>query len=261
MAGITAFDIIGELKSLEEKGIIDSGVRKKWRAKVVNEGVTEEIIEQMAIFKMREMEIRQGEQIRDAEKKRAVESQRAEPSTTESITSEIQTVEPEPIPTSVTVSDIITELKRLVENGVIDSKIGKKWESKAVKEGVTEEIISHITAFRKRENEVRKEAEQIAKSKTGPGSGFSSGNTKAEGTTSSIISIIALVLGIMGFIVPFIAAVFIVPVALALGCVSVHRKEKFGKAAVVLALIGIAWMVFVSSELIIIYKDPLHPIF
>lgn len=259
MAGITAFDIIGELKSLEEKGIIHSKVRKMWVSKVVNEGVTEEIMEQMASFKMREMEIRQEEQIMDAEKTRAVESFGAEPHTTESNTPEIQTEpEPEPIPTSATVSDIITELRRLVENGVIHSRIGKKWESKAVKEGVTEEILAQITVFRKREMEVRKEAEQIAKSKTGPGSGFSSGNTKAEGTTSSI-SIIALVLGIMGLFVPFIAGIFIVPVALALGCVSVHKKEKFGKVAVVLALIGIGWIFFVSSELETIFRDPFAP--
>ena len=261
MAGITAFDIIGELKSLEEKGIIHSKVRKMWVSKVVNEGVTEEIMEQMASFKMREMEIRQEEQIRDAEKTRAVESFGAEPHTTESNTPEIQTEpEPETISTSATVSDIITELRRLVENGVIHSRIGKKWESKAVKEGVTEEIIAQITVFRKREMEVRKEAEQIAKSKTGPGSGFSSGNTKAEGTTSSI-SIIALVLGIMGLFVPFIAGIFIVPVALALGCVSVHKKEKYGKVAVVLALIGIVGLVVVSSELKTIFKDPFAPNF
>ena len=261
MAGITAFDIIGELKSLEEKGIIHSKVRKMWVSKVVNEGVTEEIMEQMASFKMREMEIRQEEQIRDAEKTRAVESFGAEPHTTESNTPEIQTEpEPETISTSATVSDIITELRRLVENGVIHSRIGKKWESKAVKEGVTEEIIAQITVFRKREMEVRKEAEQIAKSKTGPGSGFSSGNTKAEGTTSSI-SIIALVLGIMGLFVPFIAGIFIVPVALALGCVSVHKKEKYGKVAVVLALIGIVGLVVVSSELMTIFKDPFAPNF
>jgi len=198
MAGITAFDIIGELKSLEEKGIIDSGVRKKWGAKVVNEGVTEEIIEQMASFKMREMEIRQEEQIRDAEKTRAVESFVAEPHTTESNTPETQTEpDPEPFPTNATVSDIITELRRLVETGVLHSKIGKKWESKAVKEGVTEEIIAQITAFRKRDMEVRKEADLITKSKTGLGSGLPSGNTNTEGTVSSI-SIIALVLGVMG---------------------------------------------------------------
>ncbi|WP_367340838.1 hypothetical protein, partial [Aminivibrio sp.] len=261
MAGITAFDIIGELKSLEEKGIIDSGVRKKWGAKVVNEGVTEEIIEQMASFKMREMEIRQEEQIRDAEKTRAVESFGAEPHTTESNTPEIQTEpEPETISTSATVSDIITELRRLVENGVIHSRIGKKWESKAVKEGVTEEIIAQITAFRKRDMEVRKEADLITKSKTGLGSGLPSGNTNTEGTASSI-SIIALVLGVMGLFVPFIAGIFIVPVALALGCVSVHKKEKYGKVTVVLALIGIVGLVVVSSELMTIFKDPFAPNF
>ncbi len=261
MAGITAFDIIGELKSLEEKGIIDSGVRKKWGAKVVNEGVTEEIIEQMASFKMREMEIRQEEQIRDAEKTRAVESFVAEPHTTESNTPETQTEpDPEPFPTNATVSDIITELRRLVETGVLHSKIGKKWESKAVKEGVTEEIIAQITAFRKRDMEVRKEADLITKSKTGLGSGLPSGNTNTEGTVSSI-SIIALVLGVMGLFVPFIAGIFIVPVALALGCVSVHKKEKYGKVAVVLALIGIVGLVVVSSELMTIFKDPFAPNF
>jgi hypothetical protein len=265
MAGITAFDIIGELKSLEEKGIIDSGVRKKWGAKVVNEGVTEEIIEQMASFKMREMEIRQEEQIRHAEKESAIESQGARPFLTGSNVSKIQTgPEPEPefesIPAGVTVSDLIMELRKLKEMGIIDSAIEKKWETKVVNEGATDEIIEQITSFKERGIEVRKEADLITKSKTGLGSGLPSGNTNTEGTASSI-SIIALVLGVMGLFVPFIAGIFIVPVALALGCVSVHKKEKYGKVAVVLALIGIVGLVVVSSELKTIFKDPFAPNF
>ena len=65
----------------------------------------------------------------------------------------------------------------------------------------------------------------------------------------------------MGLFVPFIAGIFIVPVALALGCVSVHKKEKYGKVAVVLALIGIVGLVVVSSELKTIFKDPFAPNF
>ena len=65
----------------------------------------------------------------------------------------------------------------------------------------------------------------------------------------------------MGLFVPFIAAVFIVPIDLALGCVSVHKKGKFGKVAVVHALIGIGWIFFVSSQLETIFRDPFAPNF
>lgn len=261
MAGITPFDVIGELKSLQEKGIIDAGVRKKWESKVVAEGVTEEIIDQIAGFKMREMEINREDQIKLPGKNEAAESLPGDPKIQHSFIPESMTMhEPTLFSLNPTVSDVVSEFRRLTDQGILDSKIGKMWESRAINEGITEDIVAQINSFRAREVKISRGPESAAKYGTDEREQRGSAQVKKDdGGRASTISIIALVLAAAGLFVPYFVALFLVPVALALGCVAVYKKEKFGKLAVVLAVIGVGWIFFVSTQISAIFKDPFAP--
>jgi hypothetical protein len=231
MAGISAFDIIGELKYLEEKGVIAPDERKIWESKAVREGVTDEIIEQMAVFKRREIEIRKGDEA----------------------TRKTQPEAPSGPSSRPTVSEIIMELRQLAAKGVIDSSLCREWESKIIKGGINEDVIERINLLKTNKGIPLSEAAPTESVKS---STSENPADESKAANTSVFGIAALALGAVGLLVPYFAAIFLVPVALVLSCISVYKKEKLGKAAVVVAAIGLIWIFYVSFQIHSIMENP-----
>lgn len=82
-------------------------------------------------------------------------------------------------------------------------------------------------------------------------------STKA--TKSSAVGIAAIVLGIGGALLPYFAAVFLVPAALICGVVAYKRGSRgMGWAGVVLGIIGALGIVYTSQKITEIVRDPFN---
>jgi uncharacterized membrane protein len=74
---------------------------------------------------------------------------------------------------------------------------------------------------------------------------------------SPALGLVAVVLGVASVIMPFFAAVFLVPAAFICGLISfVGGRRGLGVAGMVLAVIGLIGIVFVSQQITNIVKDP-----
>ena len=77
---------------------------------------------------------------------------------------------------------------------------------------------------------------------------------------STAVGIAGVVLGIGAVVMPYFAAVFLVPAAAVCGFVALKRGQKgFGVAGLGLALVGLLGIVFVSQQISRIVKDPFAP--
>lgn len=78
---------------------------------------------------------------------------------------------------------------------------------------------------------------------------------KTNKKTPSAFAIIGLVFGVMCLFVPYFALLFFAPVSLACGIISIYKGEKkMGVATVILAIIGILWVIHVSNEISAIFN-------
>jgi len=78
--------------------------------------------------------------------------------------------------------------------------------------------------------------------------------------TGSALGIAAVVLGLGAVVMPYFAAVFLVPAALICGLIAFKRGQKgLGGTGVVLAMIGLLGIIYVSQEINRIVKDPFAP--
>lgn len=78
--------------------------------------------------------------------------------------------------------------------------------------------------------------------------------------TTSALGIVAVLLGLGAVIMPYFAAVFLIPAALACGVVAYKRGQKrLGSVGVLLALIGVIGVIYVSQQISNIVKDPFAP--
>lgn len=81
--------------------------------------------------------------------------------------------------------------------------------------------------------------------------------TPPSRSSPSAIGILGIVLAIASLFVPYIAAIFLVPVAFACGIISLVRREKvIGISVIVLSIIGSVWIVYVSNQIQAIIKNP-----
>lgn len=72
--------------------------------------------------------------------------------------------------------------------------------------------------------------------------------------------IAALVLGIGGVVMPYFAAAFLVPAAFVCGLIAVRRGQKgMGVAGMALAVLGMISIIYVSSEIGRVFRDPFAP--
>jgi hypothetical protein len=77
---------------------------------------------------------------------------------------------------------------------------------------------------------------------------------------ASALGIAAVVLAIGGVVMPYFAAVFLVPAAFLCGVIAFKRgQRRLGGAGVVLALIGLISIVYVSQQISNITRDPFAP--
>ncbi len=82
----------------------------------------------------------------------------------------------------------------------------------------------------------------------------------AEQGTGSTLGIAAVVLGLGALVMPYFAAVFLVPAAFICGLVAFRRGHRgLGGAGVVLAIIGLLSVIYVSQEINRIAQDPFGP--
>jgi hypothetical protein len=76
---------------------------------------------------------------------------------------------------------------------------------------------------------------------------------------SSAVGIAAIVLGIAGAILPYFAAVFLVPAALICGLIAYKRgQRRMGLAGIVLGVIGVAGIIYTSQKITEIARDPFN---
>lgn len=79
-------------------------------------------------------------------------------------------------------------------------------------------------------------------------------------STVSAFGIAAVVLGLGAVVMPYFAAVFLVPAALVCGLIAFKQGQKgLGAIGVVLAVIGLVGIIYVSQEIDRIVKDPFAP--
>jgi hypothetical protein len=88
-------------------------------------------------------------------------------------------------------------------------------------------------------------------------------NEGAQRTTSSpswVIGIVAVILGIASIFTPYFAAVFLIPAAFVCGVIAFRRGQKTaGSAGIILAVLGLVWIVSVSQQITNIARDPFAP--
>lgn len=78
--------------------------------------------------------------------------------------------------------------------------------------------------------------------------------------TGSTLGITAVVLGLGAVVMPYFAAVFLVPAALICGLIAFKRGQKgLGGTGVMLAIVGLLGIIYVSQEINRIVKDPFGP--
>lgn len=76
---------------------------------------------------------------------------------------------------------------------------------------------------------------------------------------SSAVGIAAVVLGIAGALLPYFAAVFLVPAALICGLIAYKRGQRgMGFAGVVLGIIGAVGIIYTSQKITDIVRDPFN---
>jgi len=81
----------------------------------------------------------------------------------------------------------------------------------------------------------------------------------AQGTGSAF-GIAAVVLGLGAVVMPYFAAVFLVPAALVCGLIAFKQGRKgLGGIGVLLAAIGLVGIIYVSQEINRVLKDPFAP--
>jgi hypothetical protein len=78
-------------------------------------------------------------------------------------------------------------------------------------------------------------------------------------TKSSAVGIAAVVLGVGGALLPYFAAVFLVPAAFICGLISYKRGQRgVGFAGVVLEIVGAAGILYTSQKITKIVRDPFN---
>jgi hypothetical protein len=81
----------------------------------------------------------------------------------------------------------------------------------------------------------------------------------AQKSASSAIGIAALILGISGVILPYFAAVFLVPAALICGFIALVRGQRgMGVAGIALGILGVVGIVHTSQTISSIARDPFN---
>ena len=88
--------------------------------------------------------------------------------------------------------------------------------------------------------------------------------TSAAATKSSLagqtVGIVGLALGIASIVMPYFAAVFLVPAAFVCGLIAfLRRKKALGAMAMILAAVGLASVIYVSQQISNIIEDPFAP--
>lgn len=79
-------------------------------------------------------------------------------------------------------------------------------------------------------------------------------------SAGSAIGIAAVVFGLGAVVMPYFAAVFLVPAAFVCGLIAFKRGRKaLGGIGVVLAVIGLIGIIYVSQEISRVVKDPFAP--
>jgi hypothetical protein len=74
------------------------------------------------------------------------------------------------------------------------------------------------------------------------------------------VGIAGVVLGIGAVLMPYFAAVFLVPAAAVCGLIALRRGQKgLGAGGLILAAVGLVGIVFVSQQINRIIKDPFAP--
>lgn len=265
MAGISAFDIIGELKFLEEKGVIDAEERKKWEAKTVQEGVTDEIIEQMACFKRCEIGLRQRGGATDKTLTGTKTAPRNEHDNPDDGSGSASVAS-----SGFSVSEAILDLRQLRNEGIIDAALCREWETTIIRRGIDKSVIEKIQLLKNKgtsnpEDTSRESiTDEIAKdileknqtsSAYNPPERFNLGKW-LDMPNASNIGKTALALGAVSLFLPYIVTIYLVPISLVLGVISLNKKENIGKLAVVLSVIGLIWIFYVSSQISSIMGEP-----
>jgi hypothetical protein len=90
--------------------------------------------------------------------------------------------------------------------------------------------------------------------------------TTTEGTerksagASSALGIVAVIVGLGAVIMPYFAAVFLIPAAFVCGVLAYKRGQKrLGGAGMVLAVLGLIGVIYVSQQITNIVQDPFAP--
>lgn len=82
----------------------------------------------------------------------------------------------------------------------------------------------------------------------------------ATTSSSSVIGVVAVILGIASIVMPYFAAVFLIPAAFVCGVIAFRRGQKTaGRAGIILATLGLVWIVYVSQQITNIVRDPFAP--
>ncbi len=88
----------------------------------------------------------------------------------------------------------------------------------------------------------------------------STATPKTADSTGQLFGAIGIILGLSSLMMPYFAAVFLVPAALVCGVIALVRKQKFlGIMVMLVAAIGLIGIISVSNQISTVLKDPFSP--
>lgn len=83
-----------------------------------------------------------------------------------------------------------------------------------------------------------------------PAAALSGADPPKPTVASPVMGIVAIVLGVAGVVMPYFAAVFLVPAAFVCGVIAFGRGQRgLGSAAVILAVLGLIGIIAVSQQI------------
>lgn len=136
------------------------------------------------------------------------------------------------------ISDVLQDIKKLEERGTISHEEKDTLWRRALQEGPSDDLIDDIEVYRNRQT-------TPADTKKAPAP------QRQPSSQPPAIGIVAIALGGVSLVMPYIVNLALVPVALVCGFVAYHSpaSRKLGRIALILSVISLIFVLYTSNKI------------